>query len=102
MSNLEKNKAIIFSAIDEFNMSQELDGRLEKTEQTILFSRAGYTGKGVLDSLTLVYFLVTVEEFLQKTYGENFNLKTQNLIETKEKNLKDISSLVQYVENLLN
>ncbi len=102
MSNLEKNIAIIFGAIDEFNKSQEIDGRLEKSEDTILFSRAGFTEKGALDSLSLVYFLVTVEEYLQKEYGENFNLKTQDLIESKEQNLKNISSLALYTENLLN
>ncbi len=102
MSNLEKNIAIIYGAIDEFNKSQDIDGQLEKNGDTTLFSRPGFTDKSILDSLSLVYFLVTVEEFLQKEYGDSFNLKTQELIESKEQNLKNISSLVLYIENLLN
>lgn len=102
MSSHEKIKAIVFGAIDEFNMSQELDGRLEKREDEILFSRAGFTEKGVLDSLSLVYFLVTIEEYLQNIYGQDYNLKTQDLIETKEENLKNITSLIAYIEKSLN
>lgn len=100
MSKKDKIKSIIFSAIDEFNVSQELDSRLEKREDEVLFSRAGFTELGKLDSLSLVYFLVTVEEFLQKEWGENFNLNTQDLIDGKEKDLKNIESLIGYIDHL--
>jgi hypothetical protein len=100
MSDYEKIKAIIFSAVDEFNLSQELEFRIEKKESEVLFSRAGFTEMGKLDSLSLVYFLVTVEEFLQKDFGNNFNLEVQKLIEDKEVQLKNIESLIGYIEKI--
>lgn len=96
----ERIKTIVFKAIDEFNLSQEIDHRLEKTKEEVLFSRAGFTETGKLDSLSLVYFLVTVEEYLQKELGTDFDLKTQELIEAKEKELKNIESLIQYIEKI--
>lgn len=98
MSNSGKIKSIVFNAIDEFNLSQDLETRLEKIENEILFTRAGYTEEGKLDSLTLVYFLVAVEEHLQKEFGFDYNLNTQTLIEGKEKDLKNIETLIRYIE----
>lgn len=99
MSKSLKIKSIVFNAIDEFNLSQELDNRLEKNENEILFSRAGFTEIGKLDSLSLVYFLVTIEEHLQKEFGSDYNLNTQDLIEGKEKDLKNIETLIRYIES---
>ena len=101
MSDFEKIKEIVFNAIDEFNLSQEIENRLEKSEGEVLFSRAGFTEVGKLDSLTLVYFLVTIEEFLQKSFGSTFNLKTQELIDAKEVELKNIASLINYIQQLI-
>ena len=101
MSEQEKIKAVIYAVIDEFNLSQELDSRLEKKEDEVLFSRVGFTESGKLDSLTLVYFLVTLEEYLQSKFGGNIDLKTQELIESKEKNLKNISSLILYIQSII-
>lgn len=101
MSDFEKIKAIVFTAIDEFNLSQEIDNKLEKLEEEVLFSRAGFTQSGKLDSLTLVYFLVTIEEYLQKEFGASFNLKTQDLIDSKEVELKNIATLIKYIQHNL-
>jgi hypothetical protein len=101
MSDFEKIKAIVFNAIDEFNISQEIDNKLEKMEEEVLFSRAGFTQSGKLDSLTLVYFLVTIEEYLQKEFGTSFNLKTQDLIDSKEVELKNITTLIKYIQHNL-
>lgn len=98
MSDITKIKEIIFRAIDEFNLSQELGNKLEKSEDQVLFSRAGFTEEGKLDSLTLVYFLVTVEESLQAEYGNGFDLNTQDLIDSKEQNLKNISTLISFIQ----
>ncbi len=101
MSDLEKIKTIVFNAIDEFNLSQEIENKLEKSEEEVLFSRAGFTQVGKLDSLTLVYFLVTIEEHLQKNLGDSFNLKTQDLIDSKEVELKNIASLIKYIQHII-
>ena len=101
MSSHEKIKAIVFGAIDEFNMSQEVDAQLKKSENEILFSRSGFTEKGTLDSLSLVYFLVTIEEYVQNIYGQSYSLKIQELIERKEETLKDIAALIAFIEKSL-
>lgn len=98
MSKSDKIRSIVYNAIDEFNLSQELESRLEKKENEVLFTRAGYTEEGKLDSLTLVYFLVAVEEHLQKEFGAEYNLNTHTLIERKEKDLKNIETLIRYIE----
>lgn len=101
MSQIEKIKAVIYAVIDEFNLSQELENRLDKNENEVLFSRVGFTEAGKLDSLSLVYFLVTLEEYLQSQFGGDIDLKTQELIESKEKNLKNISSLILYIQSII-
>lgn len=101
MSQIEKIKAVIYAVIDEFNLSQELENRLDKNENEVLFSRVGFTEAGKLDSLSLVYFLVTLEEYLQSQFGGDIDLKTQELIESKEKNLKNISSLILYIQSTI-
>lgn len=98
MSDRTKIKEIVYKAIDEFNLSQELENKLEKSEDQVLFSRAGFTEEGKLDSLTLVYFLVTVEESLQSEFGNEFDLNTQDLIDSKEQNLKNISTLISFIQ----
>ena len=101
MSDFQKIKAIVFNVIDEFNLSQEIENRLEKSEEEVLFARAGFTATGKLDSLTLVYFLVTIEEFLQKEFGSNYNLKTQELIDNKEVDLKNMTTFINYIQTTL-
>jgi acyl carrier protein len=98
MSEVNKIKAVIFNAVDEFNLSQDLNDRLDKSENEILFSRVGFTESGKLDSLSLVYFLVTIEEYFQKEFGSNFSLNIQELIDEKEDQLKNIGSLVHYIQ----
>lgn len=101
MNNKDLIQKIIFEAIDAFNETQENETQLLKDVNEILFSRAGFTEEGKLDSMSLVYFIVTVEENLQKNYGAQFNLKTNVLFDTKETSLKSIQSLIDYIEKLV-
>lgn len=101
MSQKELIQKIIFKAVDEFNDTQDVDSQLEKNLHEILFSRAGFTTEGKLDSMALVYFIVTVEEQMQKEFGNDFNLKTNDLFDNKEILLKSIQSLIDYIENLI-
>jgi|GEM_PF-858260 len=89
---------IIYRAVDEFNLIQEEDEQLEKSESAVLFSRPGFTQKGVLDSMGLVNFLVTLDEMLdgeQETVGVNFDIN--KALEEKETALADISSLADFI-----
>ena len=95
--NQEKITEIIYRAIENYNSSQPLENHLDKNKEEILFFRSGYTKQGKLDSMGLVYFLVSVEQELKKEIGNNFNLAIQNLLENKESELKNIESLVTYI-----
>lgn len=97
--NKQKIQDFIFSAIDIFNEGQLQDVQLEKNLKESLFGRAGYTKSSKLDSLTLIYFLVQVEEYFQKE-DPNFNLQTTELLEAKETHLQDVSTFIQYISNL--
>lgn len=89
---------LIYHAVDEFNLMQEEDEQLEKSLHTVLFSRPGFTQTGVLDSMGLVNFLVTLDELMdqqQDTVGLNFDIS--KALEDKESILKDIESLADYI-----
>lgn len=89
---------VIYRAVDEFNLMQEEDEQLDKTPETVLFNRPGFTQSGVLDSMGLVNFLVTLDELMdaeQETVGLQFDIN--KALENKEDILKNISSLADYI-----
>lgn len=88
---------IIFEAIDEFNQFQQTDQILDKSANTILFNRSGFTEKGVLDSLGLINFLVIVETKIKQKINSNFNLNIADFLENKEETLKNINSLINII-----
>ena len=90
--------AIIYLAIDEFNEMQEDDEKLGKSPQTVLFSRPGYTEKGVLDSMGIVNLLISIDEALdndQRTVDISFDVN--HILENKENILLNIESLINYI-----
>lgn len=87
---------IVFEAIDEFNQFQQTDQLLNKSPNTVLFYRSGFTKKGVLDSLGLINFLVIVETKIKEKTNFNFNIA--NLLENKEEHLKNINSLINIIK----
>lgn len=92
---------LVYQAIDEFNQMQEEDEQLSKRPEEILFTRPGYTAKGVLDSMGLVNLLISVDEVLdnnQKTVDINFDIN--HLLEKKESLLTSIESLVNHIYEL--
>ncbi len=89
---------ILYAAIDELNTMQEEDEQLEKKPGTVLFSRPGYTEKGVLDSMGIVNLLISVDEVLdndQRTVDINFDVN--HILEDKEKILQNIETLVNHI-----
>src|SRR5688572_23483075 len=92
---------IVYTAIDEFNGMQEVEEQLTKTPATVLFSRPGYTEKGVLDSMGVVNLLISIDEALdndQRTVDMAFDINY--VLENKEKILINIDSLVNYIHQL--
>lgn len=88
----------IFKAAEEFNSMQEEDEQLEIRADEVLFSRAGFTQAGKLDSMGLVNFLVTLDEVLdqdEETVGLHFDIS--EVLEQKETVLKDMNALAEYI-----
>ncbi len=89
---------IVYTAIDEFNEMQEVDEQLEKKPSTILFSRPGYTEKGVLDSMGIVNLLISIDEAMdndQRTVNIHFDVN--HILENKESTLQSIETLVNHI-----
>lgn len=85
-------------AVEEFNAMQEDDEQLEPRADEVLFSRAGFTKEGKLDSMGLVNFLVTLDELMdneEDTVGLQFDIS--EALEKKETVLKDINALADYI-----
>jgi len=92
---------IIYTAIDDFNEMQEDDEQLEKKPGAIIFSRPGYTEKGVLDSMGIVNLLISIDETLdndQRTVGISFDVN--HILENKENILQNVESLVNHIYGL--
>lgn len=92
---------IVYAAIDEFNEMQEDDEQLEKKPSTVLFSRPGYTEKGVLDSMGIVNLLISIDEAMdndQRTIDINFDVN--HILENKENILQNIGTLVNHIYSL--
>ncbi len=98
MITKEKILEIIFQAATEFNTMQEEDEQLELRADEVLFSRAGFTQAGKIDSMGLVNFLVTLDELLDKeeeTVGLHFDIS--EVLEQKETALRDMNALADYI-----
>ncbi|MCX7744542.1 MAG: hypothetical protein N2167_08270 [Flavobacteriales bacterium] len=98
MISKEKILEIIYMAVEEYNAMQEEDEQLEPRPDEVLFSRAGFTKEGKLDSMGLVNFLVTLDELLdneEETVGIWFDIS--EVLENKETALKDINTLADYI-----
>jgi hypothetical protein len=92
---------IVYAAIDEFNEMQEEDEQLEKKPTTFLFSRPGYTGTGVLDSMGIVNLLISIDEAMdnnEKSVDISFDVNY--ILENKESILNNIDSLVNHIYSL--
>jgi hypothetical protein len=98
MITKEKILSYIFRAAEEFNTMQEEDEQLELRADEVLFSRAGFTQSGKLDSMGLVNFLVTLDEILdseEETVGLHFDIS--EILEEKETALRDMNALADYI-----
>jgi len=92
---------IVYTAIDEFNEMQEEDEQLEKKPSAVLFSRPGYTEKGVLDSMGIVNLLISIDEAMdndQRTVDINFDVN--HILENKESILQNIGTLVDHIHTI--
>lgn len=92
---------IVYTAIDEFNEMQEEDEQLEKKPSAVLFSRPGYTEKGVLDSMGIVNLLISIDEALDNDgRSVDINFDVNHILENKESILQNIGTLVDHIYSL--
>ena len=92
---------IVYAAIDELNEMQDEEEQLAKKPMEVLFSRPGYTSKGVLDSMGLVNLLISIDEAMdndERTIDINFDLN--HILENKESILENIETLVNHIYGL--
>lgn len=101
MNTYQKALDVVFEAIDEYNRFQQPSKQLDKSADTVLFHRYGFTESGVLDSLGLINFLVIVESGISQKIRLGFNLNIAALLENKESELKNIHSLVTAIVKIL-
>lgn len=92
----EKILHIIYEVIDETNSGLPADGRLEKTQDAVLFG-----SKGKLDSMGLVHFIVAVEERLHDDLGLSLTLADENAMSQKSSPFRTVSTLSEYIGQLM-
>src|ERR1035437_198225 len=101
MNQKEKIEAAVFEAIDEYNGFHPEEQKLDKNTSTVLFSRSGFTKEGRLDSIGLVNLIVLVEEKMKNTFGTQVKMELPDMIREKEKVLKNLASLIEYLHQFV-
>lgn len=92
-----KNKELIFSTIDEINKELPLKSQIKKNETAVLWGK-----NGRLDSLTLVRFVVALENKIKEETGKIVNLADEKMLSKKDSPFVDIKRLNKYLDNVLN
>ena len=92
----EKIQNIIFQALK--NLADELENpELENPNvQTKI-----YGNEGNLDSLALVSFITDVEEMIDLEFNTNITLADEKAMSSRNSPFKDVETLTQYIQNLL-
>ncbi|MBE2247571.1 MAG: hypothetical protein IAE67_09965 [Candidatus Competibacteraceae bacterium] len=89
---------IIYKAVADFNSMQDVDEQLAQQANQVLFSRPGFTKEGLLDSMGLVNFLVTLDDWLdQQESAQSLHFDISDALENKEEALLTIDSLANYI-----
>jgi len=96
MIEKEKITEAIFEAIDDFNDQFTPKTLLEKSNTAVVFGQ-----NGVLDSIGLVNFVVTVEDKIADSFGKTITLADEKAMSQKNSPFKTIESLSDYIFGLL-
>lgn len=92
----EKIQNIIIQALK--NLADELENpQLQNPDlQTKI-----YGSEGNLDSLALVSFITDVEEMVDNEFNTNITLADEKAMSSRNSPFKDVSTLTQYICNLI-
>lgn len=96
MTSNAKLTQLIFDTIDEINTQLSGDQRLEKAPTTAL-----YGDEGKLDSLSLVNFIVALEQKLHDEFGFPLTLATEKAMSQQHSPFRTVQSLINYIIELL-
>ena len=88
---------IIYEAIDEVNLDLEDGEKIQKSEDSLIFS-AGSS----LDSLGLVNLVTIIEQKIEEETGEFISIADEKAMSTEVSPFKSVKTLKEYIESLLN
>lgn len=89
-------KNIIYSTIDLINSELPKNKQIEKKVNAELWG-----DKGKMDSLTLVRFVIALEENLELKYKKNISLTNDQMLSQKESPFRNITALTKYISSIL-
>lgn len=92
----EKIQNIIFQALK--NLADELEN--SQLQNPNLDTKI-YGVEGNLDSLALVSFITDVEEMIDSEFDTNITLADEKAMSSRNSPFKDVETLTQYIQNLL-
>jgi len=86
---------LIYSSIDEMNSSLPINSKIDKNEYTVIF------GKGKIDSLAFVNFIISIEENVNKEFGASIDLTNEEMLMEDLSPFQTVNTLANYIEKLL-
>ena len=92
----ENIEQMIYSSLDEVLSELNLKNEFKKEIKTEL-----YSGNGLLDSLGLVTFLVSLEQKINDTYNTNITIASDKAMSMKNSPFSTVKSLSNYLQNLI-
>jgi acyl carrier protein len=97
--NIEREKIVdlVFKTLNSFFIEYDLTVDLSDGEQTKLFG-----GDGVLDSLGLVSFIVSVEEAIEDEFNISIVLADEKAMSRRTSPFARINALVDYIFEVIN
>jgi hypothetical protein len=85
---------LIFEVIDEVNGQLPPDSRLEKAPETVVVGEGG-----VLDSLGVTNFLITLEEKVSTASGQSISLLRDDFLSGEDDTLRTVATINEYILN---
>lgn len=86
---------LIFPALDELALSQDIKRTGNHSEQTALFGK-----DATLDSLGLVTLLSLIEGMAQEKFGLGITLASESAFSRSKSPFRTVASLAEYIEEL--
>jgi acyl carrier protein len=94
MTQRQEIVQVIYDAIDDMN--DELDVRIPKAEDTVLFGEGS-----ALDSIGLVRLILAIEEGVEDDLNVSITLADEKAMSRERSPFRTVSSLAEYVRSLL-